>query len=728
MSPLRVLLTNITLGTRSGTELFVRDLALGLRREGHRPSVYTPDPGGVADELREAGVPVADDLDALAAPDLIHGQHSLPCLTALAHFPGVPAVFVVHDRLQWTDAPPPHPRIRRYVAVDDNCRERLREAGIPESRALVILNAVDLTRFRPRGPLPERPRRALVFSNYATEGTVLGAVREACAREAVELEVAGAGAGQLVARPEEILGAYDLVFAKARCALEALAVGCAVVLCDQRGVGGLVTPPGFDRLRRLNFGMRTLVEPVAADVLQREIRRFDPRAAEEVARRVRAEAALPRQVEAFLALYREVLAEPLPSRPVEESKAVARFLTTILPRWQKWDALWHESLRRGETESHLAQALEAAREEARGERVRAGLLARERDTTRAEARLREVERDREAARARALQDSATWRLRDLVAGMPVVAAVGRALARRLTGKFDGVPRLLAAMPVVVGVPRSGTTLLRMMLDAHPEMAILPETGFLAEVARLEEGPGAREAVFRTIRSAEAWDDFGLSEDELRAELEPLATNARADAVRAFYRLYARRFGKPRWGEKTPAYGLHLEDIARLLPEAHFIHIIRDGRDVALSVRGLHFAPGESMEEIADDWCRRIETTRAQGSRGPRYLEVRYEDLVKEAEATLRQVCAFVDLPFDPAQLAYHLRAPRRLEEHRDRRSPDGRLVVTHAQRLRQQEGVTRPPDRRRVGLWRTAMTPEERAAFERVAGGVLRELGYEVDR
>jgi hypothetical protein len=265
----------------------------------------------------------------------------------------------------------------------------------------------------------------------------------------------------------------------------------------------------------------------------------------------------------------------------------------------------------------------------------------------------------------------------------------------------------------------------MMLDAHPELAIPPETGFLAEVAQLPEGPGARDAIFRAIRGADAWGDFHLYEEDLRAEIERLPEDARAEAVRAFYRLYARRFGKPRWGEKTPGYGGHLDSIGALLPEAHFVHVIRDGRDVALSVRGLWFAPGDSMGEIARDWCRRIEATRAQAARCPRYLEIRYENLVLDTEATLRIVDAFADLPFDPGQLAYHLRAPERLAEHRERRTADGK-VVTHEQRLRQQEGVTRPPDASRVGFWRAAMTADERSGFEGVAGGLLRELGYDV--
>lgn len=284
------------------------------------------------------------------------------------------------------------------------------------------------------------------------------------------------------------------------------------------------------------------------------------------------------------------------------------------------------------------------------------------------------------------------------------------------------------MPVIVGVPRSGTTLLRLMLDAHRALAIPPETGFLPEVARADAGSGARDAVFRSIRHAETWDDFSLSEDELREALAEVAPDAPADAVRAFYRLYSARLGKSRWGDKTPGYLLCLPEIARLLPEARFVHVLRDGRDVALSVRSLSFAPGESLEEIAADWCHRIRTARSHSEQVPRYLEVRYESLVTEPEASLRRVCSFVDLPFDPAQLAYFERAPDRLLEHRDRRAPDGRVLVAHAQRLVQQRNVTRPPDPTRIGRWRTEMTPREREAFEGVAGPLLGELGYDTER
>lgn len=337
---LRVLITNYALEERAGTELYVRDLATGLLRRGHAPVVYTTRAGEAAAALRRETVPVVTDLRQLGSPpDIIHGQHHAETMTALLHFPSTPALFVCHGWLAWEETPPRFPRVLRYVAVDETCRDRLVcEHGVPEPLVRVAHNFVDLERFRPRGPLPPKPRRALVFSNHAGEATHLGAVREACARAGVELDVAGLKSGRPCAEPEKILGSYDLVFAKARCALEAMAVGAAVVLCDAAGAGPLVTSAELARLRGLNFGIRALREVPSPDALAREIARYDAADAAEVSRRVRAVAGRDRAVDEMVTLYREVIDE---SRAVktcdagEEGRAAAdyvRWLTTELAR------------------------------------------------------------------------------------------------------------------------------------------------------------------------------------------------------------------------------------------------------------------------------------------------------------------------------------------------------------------------------------------------------------
>lgn len=360
MGGLTVLITNLTLATRTGTETYVRDLALALRARGHAPAVYSPETGAIADELRAAAVPVVRDLAALPhRPDIIHGHHHLETLTALLHFPAAPAVFVCHDRLSWHDAAPRLPRVLRYVGVDEACGERLLRDGAPAGRVSIVPNAVDLGRFRRRGPLPAAPRRALVFSNYAREATHVPAVREACRRRGLAVDVLGGAAGRPCDRPEAALGGYDLVFAKARCALEALAVGCAVVLCDAGGAGELVTRAELDRLRRVNFGARALTRPLGAEALAAEIDRYDPRDAAEVTSAIRATAGLDRAVEGWLGLYREVIAEAAgcPACPLAELRAAAAALARLNPSGQLRRA--HREL----TELHvLCHALDQQRQ------------------------------------------------------------------------------------------------------------------------------------------------------------------------------------------------------------------------------------------------------------------------------------------------------------------------------------------------------------------------------
>ncbi|MBV9928502.1 MAG: glycosyltransferase [Acidobacteria bacterium] len=353
MQGLRILIANATMATLTGTETYVRDLALGLLRRGHAPVVYAPELGELARELRGATVPVVDNLAALAAtPDVIHGNHNTEMLSALLHFNAVPAVFFCHSWTDWVSAPPAHPRVLAYVAVDDTCRDRLVcEHAVPEERVRVVLHAADLERFRPRAPLPERPRRALVFSNNANRWTHLAAVREACARAGVALDVIGAGAGTQTVSPEEVLGDYDLVFAKARCALEALAVGAAVILCDAAGCGPLVTTGELERLRRLNFGIRTLTERADPELLLRELERYDAADAAEVSRRVRAASSLDAVVGETVAVYKDVIEEfnrlP-PTDPTEEARAAAQYL--------RWLTLTTRR-RQAEYESMLANSL-----------------------------------------------------------------------------------------------------------------------------------------------------------------------------------------------------------------------------------------------------------------------------------------------------------------------------------------------------------------------------------
>ena len=334
---MRILITNNTLDNRGGSEIYVRDLAIGLLKRGHTPIAYSTQLGAVAREIRAATVPVIDNLDALAMPpDIIHGHHHVETMTALLRFPGVPAVSFCHGWIPWEEFPPRFPRILQYVAVDQTCRDRLiLESGIPADRVRVLLNFIDLERFKPREPLPARPQRALIFSNYANDDTHAPAVREACARYGIAVDTIGAHARNVCDHPEEILGRYDIVFAKGKSALESLAVGAAVVLCDAVGVGPMVTSSQLDHLRPLNFGLRALRDPVNVEVIERQIARYDAEDAAKVSRLVRASAGRDEIVDQIISLYREVIAEnetkAKPGRD-EEARAAAAYLRFLAPK------------------------------------------------------------------------------------------------------------------------------------------------------------------------------------------------------------------------------------------------------------------------------------------------------------------------------------------------------------------------------------------------------------
>ena len=331
---LTILFTNIWLERHAGSEVVLRDVALGALRRGHRPIVYTPAIGAFAQHLTRRGIAVVDDLRRIAEPpDIIHAHHVIPCGEAIIRFPGVPAIEVCHSFDHWVEAPAHFPQIAAYVAVDEACRDRLVHAhGIDPARVVMLHNAVDLARIPPRPrPLPDRPRRAAVFSKAAAAAP---AIRAACEASAIELETLGPQVGREVEDPERHLVEFDLVFASARAALEALCCGCAVIACDERGLAGMVTSENFAALRARNFGLRSLVRPVTPQALSDEIGRYQAADARAVGEQARREADLENLLDAFAKLYAEAIearrVAPVP--PAAHEEAVARFLHEYLPR------------------------------------------------------------------------------------------------------------------------------------------------------------------------------------------------------------------------------------------------------------------------------------------------------------------------------------------------------------------------------------------------------------
>jgi len=268
-------------------------------------------------------------------------------------------------------------------------------------------------------------------------------------------------------------------------------------------------------------------------------------------------------------------------------------------------------------------------------------------------------------------------------------------------------------PFIVGCERSGTTLLRLMLDAHPALAIPPESYFVIRLHRNRsriEGPGGaidRDRLLRELSESEWFRRWELPEAAVHLALQAPTPDGLdfAEAMRRVFGAYAARRGKPRYGDKTPAYVLRIRALAGLFPESRFVHLIRDGRDVALSLAEMPWGPGDRVDS-ALHWRDRVRRGMAAGrSLGPnRYLELRYERLVAEPAATLRDVAGFLKLEFDQAMLRHHESAT----------PPEGAIHQRSAE-----------PPVPGVRDWRRDMPAGELEAVEAVAGDLLSELGYE---
>jgi hypothetical protein len=273
----------------------------------------------------------------------------------------------------------------------------------------------------------------------------------------------------------------------------------------------------------------------------------------------------------------------------------------------------------------------------------------------------------------------------------------------------------ACFPFFVGCGRSGTTLVRAMFDSHPDMAVVYESSFVSTLVRRRRRYERPEGFDRSRFLADltthfAFDTLGISGPELATILDEDRPQTTADALRSVYREYAHHHGKRRYADKTPMYVNVTPVLARAFPEARFVHIIRDGRNVALAYMCVPWGP-RGLVDATLYWKRNVERGRRAGRRlGPeRYREVRYELLIDEPEQVLVELCPFLGLDFDPAMLRYFDRADQ---------------VLASIDNPQHHRGLSMPLTK---GMrdWRTGMQAQDVVAFEVLAGNLLTGIGYE---
>lgn len=270
---------------------------------------------------------------------------------------------------------------------------------------------------------------------------------------------------------------------------------------------------------------------------------------------------------------------------------------------------------------------------------------------------------------------------------------------------------------IVGAPRSGTTLLQYMLRSHPDLSLpTGESHFLIPLYRgaSEFGDLSRPGNVRRVlaamyaQSANFLDTdlHGLKFDidRLTEEFVAEGRHTMRDIIAGIFEKNAQGENKPRWGDKTPYYVLHLPKLLDWWPKAQIIHIIRDGRDVALSMFARQHDFGiYNSHCAAREWARYVDTGHALGQAIPadQYLEIRYEDLIRGQHETLATVCRFLRIAFDESVVEF---------------KKSGEAGKTPL--------LQKPVQRDNLEKWRKAMGARQLRVFEAGAAHTLQQFGY----
>ncbi|GAA3168888.1 sulfotransferase [Planomonospora alba] len=270
---------------------------------------------------------------------------------------------------------------------------------------------------------------------------------------------------------------------------------------------------------------------------------------------------------------------------------------------------------------------------------------------------------------------------------------------------------------VIGCPRSGTTMLQLMLHSHARIAVPPETRFVVPgyYRRFSFGDLRQEANRRRLgRWIAGGKDTKFKELKLDADrfVEDVVAGppTLGSAFGIAFRSYAARYGKPRWGDKRPSYYHHVDMLLRLFPDAQFVHLIRDGRDCVASLKEMPWYTKDVFHAV-NNWAEAIDFGRRHARRLPAgsYYELRYENLTADPETELSKLCAYLGEDYDPAMTEpYHV-ARMAIPQHKVWHGNTHGEVTTA-----------------RSGSWRKRLEPWEIALCETVLAERLTSLGYEL--
>ena len=246
-----------------------------------------------------------------------------------------------------------------------------------------------------------------------------------------------------------------------------------------------------------------------------------------------------------------------------------------------------------------------------------------------------------------------------------------------------------------------------MLNAHPKVALPPESRFVVELYDGSDEVDVAD-LLRRLEAHKRWSTWGLPIASVASELEGLERAPYADVMEACYRAFARTRNKSMYGDKTPRYVEHIDLLHRLWPQARFVHLVRDGREIALSYADVPFGP-KTVAKAARLWDRRVGRGMTAGRTLPEdhYLELRYERLLVDTEECLRTLTRFLGIEFDPRMLEFDTLARKEVLERSRNYNPHVTEKIA------------------RTRFWAEQMPLAQVEVFEAIAGETLSDLGYE---
>jgi Sulfotransferase family len=279
-------------------------------------------------------------------------------------------------------------------------------------------------------------------------------------------------------------------------------------------------------------------------------------------------------------------------------------------------------------------------------------------------------------------------------------------------RFDDVEPVF-----VVGFPRSGTTLLQVMLDAHPRLALLTEVHFFSEILQIRSTVPTLDTAADLTRFLELVRRCGhfrrlIDGEQLLAEVERKLIAWPRRSYELFYRLLLEENGRirgaARFGEKTPVNVRYLDDLVAIFPRARIVHIIRDPRAAVASALRMPWYPKEVVTNSLK-WYLDVRAAKLFAEKHPDLIyEVRYEDLVSEPRRELERICDFLGESFDERMLQYH----------------EGAEQVVSMKHEPWSKGITSPLYKERVASWERELSPSQIYVIDWITRSCRERAGY----